>query len=66
MRVFRLISHTFNRRSLTGDDDMKKCDIVVYDVAEKRIAGTLDVEFLNSELRLKDSIYSSLTGKTRE
>lgn len=48
------------------NDDMKKCDIVVYDVAEKRIEETMDVEFLNADLKLKDSIYSSLTGKSRQ
>ena len=47
-------------------EDMKKSDIIVFDVANKTITGTLDVELLNAEIKMKDSIYTSLTGKTRQ
>lgn len=54
------------KKVINEDDGMKKCDIFAYDVSEKMIAGMLDVEYLYMELEMQDSVYSSLTGKSRQ
>ena len=48
------------------NDGMKKCDIFADDESEKKNAGMLDVEFLYMELEMQNSVYSSLTGKSRQ